>query len=210
MMHFAQHYCHEGAVPAILFRTSGLRGYPCESAIPFASGHGCLYSFSSSLQGQTIPEQSRRLPDWWGRGLKSGSHGFLSWPFGCHKWHPSVEFSHVPSAPSPTSWINLLLLWPRWLHASGTRSIYGHAYTHLLIIGNVFTADGVGQVFCCLPYYHVRQLHCGAVVPMNITPYVQFEYLGKSWWWGESYFFSVIFFDIFNQLDHQAWGRSLL
>jgi len=31
------------------------------------------------------------------------------------------------------------------------------------------------EVFCCLPYYHVRQLHCGAVVPMNITPYVQFE-----------------------------------
>lgn len=31
------------------------------------------------------------------------------------------------------------------------------------------------EVLCCLPYYHVQQLHCGAVVPMNTTPYVEFQ-----------------------------------
>lgn len=31
------------------------------------------------------------------------------------------------------------------------------------------------EVVCCLPYYRVQQLHCGAVVPMNITPFVAFE-----------------------------------
>eukprot|EP00438_Fugacium_kawagutii_P007539 Skav228222 [mRNA] locus=scaffold43:254224:263351:- [translate_table: standard] len=31
------------------------------------------------------------------------------------------------------------------------------------------------QEVCCLPYYHVQQLHCGAVVPMKVAPYVEFE-----------------------------------
>ena len=68
----------------------------------------------------------------------------------------------------------------------------------------------VNQVFCCLPYYHVRQLHCGAVVPMNITPYVQFEYLGTSWWWGESYFFSSNLFWHLQPVGPSGMGKTPL
>ncbi|CAK8986476.1 unnamed protein product [Durusdinium trenchii] len=33
------------------------------------------------------------------------------------------------------------------------------------------------EVLCCLPYYHVQQLHSGAVVPMNTQPFVEFQHV---------------------------------
>lgn len=216
-MHFAQNHCREVALWA-LFRTSGL-GCPCEST-PFASGHGCLYSFSSSSQGQTIPEQSRRLPDWWGRGPKSGSQSFLmlfvmtpSATSGTHRRVVMSQQLHLTNIDKLAAFVALSkILMNKMAACKCPLNLRTCIHTHNCLSLEMSSQQTVfvSQVFCCLPYYHVRQLHCGAVVPMNITPYVQFEYLGKFWWWGESYFFSVIFFDIFSQLDLQAWGRPLL
>ena len=33
------------------------------------------------------------------------------------------------------------------------------------------------QVLCCLSYYRVQQLHCGAVVPLTHADHVGFEQL---------------------------------
>ncbi|CAJ1417049.1 unnamed protein product, partial [Effrenium voratum] len=33
------------------------------------------------------------------------------------------------------------------------------------------------EVLCCLPYYRVQQLHCGEVVPVSVTPFVEFQHV---------------------------------
>lgn len=156
----------------------------------------------------------RKRPEEWFTKLFDA---FCHDPF-CHKWHPQKSCD-VPAAPSHQHRQTRCFCGPfqnideqDGCMQVSAQSTHMHTHTHNCLSLEMSSQQTVfvSQVFCCLPYYHVRQLHCGAVVPMNITPYVQFEYLGKSWWWGESYFFSVIFFDIFSQLDLQAWGRPLL